>query len=138
MATKQIFVNLPVKDLDKSKAFFNALGYSFNPQFTDANAACMVVQEGSIHAMLLVEPFFKTFTDKAIADTRTSTEVLLCLSCESRAEVDELVAKAVAAGGTTPRAPQDLGFMYGHGFQDLDGHLWELVFMDPNAQMPPQ
>ncbi|WP_422099873.1 VOC family protein [Variovorax sp.] len=138
MATKQIFVNLPVKDLDKSKAFFNALGYSFNPQFTDTNAACMVVQEGSIHAMLLVEPFFKTFTDKAIADTRTSTEVLLCLSCESRAEVDELVAKAVAAGGTTPRAPQDLGFMYGHGFQDLDGHLWELVFMDPNAQMPQQ
>lgn len=138
MATKQIFVNLPVKDLDKSRAFFNALGYSFNPQFTDANAACMVVQEGSIHAMLLVEPFFKTFTDKAIADTRTSTEVLLCLSCESRAEVDELVAKAVAAGGTTPRAPQDLGFMYGHGFQDLDGHLWELVFMDPNAQMPQQ
>ena len=138
MATKQIFVNLPVKDLDKSKAFFNALGYNFNPQFTDANAACMVVQEGSIHAMLLVEPFFKTFTDKAIADTRTSTEVLLCLSCESRAEVDELVAKAVAAGGTTPRAPQDLGFMYGHGFQDLDGHLWELVFMDPNAQMPQQ
>ena len=138
MATKQIFVNLPVKDLDKSKAFFNALGYSFNPQFTDTNAACMVVQERSIHAMLLVEPFFKTFTDKAIADTRTSTEVLLCLSCESRAEVDELVAKAVAAGGTTPRAPQDLGFMYGHGFQDLDGHLWELVFMDPNAQMPQQ
>lgn len=138
MATKQIFVNLPVKDLDKSKAFFNALGYSFNPQFTDANAACMVVQEGSIHAMLLVESFFKTFTDKAITDTRTSTEVLLCLSCESRAEVDELVAKAVAAGGTTPRAPQDLGFMYGHGFQDLDGHLWELVFMDPNAQMPQQ
>lgn len=138
MATKQIFVNLPVKDLDKSKAFFNALGYSFNPQFTDANAACMVVQEGSIHAMLLVESFFKTFTDKAIADTRTSTEVLLCLSCESRAEVDELVAKAVAAGGTTPRAPQDLGFMYGHGFQDLDGHLWELVFMNPNAQMPQQ
>jgi len=138
MATKQIFVNLPVKDLDKSKAFFNALGYNLNPQFTDANAACMVVQEGSIHAMLLVESFFKTFTDKAIADTRTSTEVLLCLSCESRAEVDELVAKAVAAGGTTPRAPQDLGFMYGHGFQDLDGHLWELVFMDPNAQMPQQ
>ncbi|MGQ3000178.1 VOC family protein [Variovorax sp.] len=138
MATKQIFVNLPVKDLDKSKAFFNALGYNFNPQFTDANAACMVVQEGSIHAMLLVESFFKTFTDKAITDTRTSTEVLLCLSCESRAEVDELVAKAVAAGGTTPRAPQDLGFMYGHGFQDLDGHLWELVFMDPNAQMPQQ
>jgi len=138
MATKQIFVNLPVKDLDKSKAFFNALGYNFNPQFTDANAACMVVQEGSIHAMLLVESFFKTFTDKAIADTRTSTEVLLCLSCESRAEVDELVAKAVAAGGTTPRAPQDLGFMYGHGFQDLDGHLWELVFMNPNAQMPQQ
>lgn len=138
MATKQIFVNLPVKNLDKTKAFFAALGYTFNPQFTDANAACMVVQKDSIHVMLLVEDFFKTFTTKAIADAGKTTEVLLCLSCESRAEVDDLVAKAVAAGGTTPRAPQDYGFMYGHGFQDIDGHLWELVFMDPNVEMPKQ
>jgi hypothetical protein len=138
MATKQIFVNLPVKDLEKSKAFFGALGYTFNPQFTDANAACMVIEEGSIHAMLLVEEFFKTFTDKSITDTSKSTEVLLCLSCESRAEVDEMVAKAVAAGATVPRPPQDYGFMYGHGFQDIDGHLWELMYMDPNAEMPQQ
>ncbi|MEJ1129004.1 VOC family protein [Variovorax sp. CCNWLW225] len=138
MANKQIFVNLPVKNLEKSKAFFAALGYTFNEQFTDANAACMVINEGSIHAMLLVEDFFKTFTDKSLTDTSKSTEVLLCLSCESRAEVDEMVAKAVAAGGTVPRAPQDYGFMYGHGFQDIDGHLWELSFMDPNAEMPPQ
>jgi len=138
MATKQIFVNLPVKNLEKSKAFFTALGYGFNAQFTDANAACLVIEEGSIHAMLLVEDFFKTFTDKSIADTRHSTEVLLCLSCESRAEVDELVAKAVAAGGTTPRPPQDYGFMYGHGFEDIDGHLWELTYMDPNAEVTHQ
>ena len=138
MANKQIFVNLPVKNLEKSKAFFSALGYTFNEQFTDANAACMVIQEGSIHAMLLVEEFFKTFTDKSLTDTSKSTEVLLCLSCESRAEVDEMVAKAVAAGGTVPRPPQDYGFMYGHGFQDIDGHLWELSYMDPNAEMPPQ
>ncbi|KQX91362.1 VOC family protein [Variovorax sp. Root473] len=138
MATKQIFVNLPVKNLDKSKAFFGALGYTFNPQFTDANAACMVIHEGSIHAMLLMEDYFKTFTTKAITDTRTSTEVLVCLSCESRAEVEDLVAKAVAAGGTTPSEPKDYGFMYGHGFQDLDGHIWELVYMDPNAEMPAQ
>ncbi|MDP9601748.1 VOC family protein [Variovorax sp. NFACC27] len=138
MATKQIFVNLPVKNLDKTKAFFAALGYTFNEQFTDANAACMVVQKDSIHVMLLVEEFFKTFTTKSITDTAKSTEVLLCLSCESRAEVDELVAKAKAAGGTTPTEPKDYGFMYGHGFQDLDGHLWELVYMDPNAEMPKQ
>jgi predicted lactoylglutathione lyase len=138
MANKQIFVNLAVKNLDKSKAFFAALGYTFNEKFTDANAACLVIQEDSIHAMLLVEDFFKTFTSKRIADTATSTEVLLCLSCDSRAEVDALVAKAVAAGGTTPRAPQDYGFMYGHGFQDIDGHLWELMYMDPNAQVTHQ
>ncbi|SDJ02839.1 VOC family protein [Variovorax sp. OV700] len=131
MANKQIFVNLAVKNLEKSKAFFAALGYTFNEQFTDANAACMVIQEGSIHAMLLVEDFFKTFTDKSLTDTSKSTEVLLCLSCESRAEVDEMVAKAVAAGGTVPRAPQDYGFMYGR-------HLWELMYMDPNAEVPHQ
>jgi uncharacterized protein len=130
---KQIFVNLPVKDLDKSKAFFTALGYTFNPQFTDQNAACMIISEGSIYAMLLVEDFFKTFTAKRIASAHEVTEVLNCLSCESREEVDALVAKALAAGGTAPRAPQDHGWMYAHGFEDLDGHIWELAYMSANA-----
>lgn len=133
--TKQIFVNLPVKDLDKSKAFFAALGFSFNPQFTNENATCMVIHEGSIHAMLLVEAFYQTFTAKTIVNAHEATEALICLSCESRAEVDELIAKAVRAGGTTPREPQDHGFMYTHGFDDLDGHTWEFVYM---AEMPPQ
>jgi hypothetical protein len=132
MAT-QIFVNLPVKDLDRSVAFFTALGYRFNPQFTNENATCMIVSEDHVYVMLLVEPFFQTFTSKAIADARTSTEVLLCLSCESRAQVDELVAKAVAAGGSTPTKAQDRGFMYQHGYQDLDGHVWELMYMEPGA-----
>jgi predicted lactoylglutathione lyase len=96
----------------------------------------MVIAE-DIYAMLLVEPFFQTFTNKRIADARESTEVLVCLSCESRAEVDELVRKALAAGGTTPRPPQDHGFMYGHAFEDPDGHVWELMWMDP-AAVPPQ
>ena len=126
---KQIFINLPVKDLSKSREFFSALGYSFNPQFSDANAACMIISDNAIYAMLLAEPFFKTFTGKAIANAHEVTEVLTCLSCDSRAEVDELVAKAIAAGGTAPRAPQDHGFMYGHGFEDLDGHIWELAYM---------
>ncbi len=135
MATK-IFVNLPVSNLDKSVAFFTRLGFRFDPRFTNENATSMIVVEDSIYVMLLVESFFKTFTAKSIADTRTSTEVLLCLSCENRAKVDAQVAKAVAAGGTAPRAPQDHGFMYQHGFEDLDGHTWELVYMDMSA-MPP-
>ena len=126
---KQIFVNLPVADLPRSQAFFGALGFTFNPQFTNAQAACMVIGE-HIYAMLLVEDFFAGFTDKPIADATKTSEVLVCLSCESRAEVDDLVARALAAGGTSPRAPQDHGFMYGHGFQDPDGHIWELMFMD--------
>jgi predicted lactoylglutathione lyase len=126
---KQIFVNLPVKNLEKSKAFFSALGYTFNPQFTDQNAACMIISEDSIYAMLLAEEFFKTFTAKPIAQAHEVTEVLTCLSCESRQEVDDLVSKAIAAGGKAPRAPQDHGFMYGHGFEDLDGHIWELAYM---------
>jgi uncharacterized protein len=127
-----IFINLPVKDLDRSKAFFSKLGYSFNAQFTDENAACMVISE-SIYIMLLTREFFQTFTPKEICDATKSTEVLVCLSCESRAEVDEMVRKAVAAGGTTYKEPQDHGFMYGHGFQDLEGHIWEIVFMEPSA-----
>lgn len=126
---KQIFVNLPVKDLNKSKEFFTALGYTFNPQFSNDNGACMIISENSIYAMLLTENFFKSFTSKPIAKAHEVTEVISCLSCESRQEVDDLVAKALAAGGKVPRAPQDHGFMYGHGFEDLDGHLWELAFM---------
>jgi len=133
---KQIFVNLPIKDMARSQAFFKSMGYSFNPQFTNDQGACMVVSD-SIFVMLLVESFFGTFTKKAIADASKTTEVLVCLSCESRAEVDDLVARALAAGGKTPNAPQDHGFMYAHGFEDLDGHQWELVWMDPNAA-PPQ
>ncbi|GGC67352.1 VOC family protein [Undibacterium terreum] len=134
MAT-QIFVNLPVKDLNKSVEFFTHLGYTFNPQFTDENATCMIVSD-TIYVMLLVEKFFKTFTKKDICDSSKSTEVLVCLSCESRAQVDEMVAKAVAAGGKTPNEPKDYGFMYGHGYEDLDGHIWELMYMDPAASGP--
>ena len=130
--TRKIFVNLPIKNMDRAKAFFSALGFSFNPQFTNEQGACMVVAE-DIFVMLLVEPFFQTFTKKAICDASKSTEVLVCLSCESRAEVDALVKKALAAGGKVPNAPQDHGFMYGHGFEDLDGHIWELMYMDMTA-----
>ncbi|WP_019499053.1 VOC family protein [Pseudanabaena sp. PCC 6802] len=131
MATK-IFVNLPVKDLNKSVQFFTKLGYEFNPQFTDENATCMIVAE-DIFVMLLVEKYFKTFTPKEICDTTKSAEVLVALSFESRAEVDAIVAKAIAAGGSTYNEPKDHGFMYQHGFQDLDGHIWEVFFMEPSA-----
>ncbi|MEO7393033.1 MAG: VOC family protein [Ramlibacter sp.] len=134
--SRQIFVNLPIKNMDRTQAFFGALGFSFNPQISNEQGACMVISDG-IYAMLLVESFFQTFTKKKIADATRTTEVLLCLSCESRAEVDLLVKKALAAGGTAPNPPQDHGFMYGHGFTDLDGHIWELAYMEPNA-VPPQ
>jgi predicted lactoylglutathione lyase len=137
MAT-QIYVNLPVKSLEKSKEFFRQLGYTFNPQFTNDKAACMVVSD-DIYVMLVVTSFFKTFTSKPICDATQSTEVLLCLSCESRNQVDELVALAVAAGGSKPTEAVDHGFMYQHGYQDLDGHLWELISMAPVAvQVGPQ
>lgn len=132
MASTQIFVNLPVKNLARSVEFFTRLGYKFEPQFTDENAACMIVSDG-IYVMLLVEKFFQTFTQKPLCDATKNTEVLVCLSCESRAQVDEQVRKAVAAGGAAPRAPQDHGFMYGHGFEDLDGHIWELIYMQAGA-----
>ena len=131
MATK-IFVNLPVRDLKKSIEFFTRLDFKFNPQFTDETAACMMVGE-DIFVMLLTYDKFKTFTPKEICDATKSTEVLVCLSSESRAKVNEMVRKAVAAGGTTYNEPQDHGFMYGHGFQDLDGHIWELFYMEPSA-----
>lgn len=129
---KQIYVNLPVKNLDRAKEFFTSLGFGFNAQFTNEQGACMVVSD-DIYVMLLAESFFQTFTHKPIADASKLTEVLVCLSCESRDEVDQLVAKALAAGGKAPRAPQDHGFMYGHGFEDLDGHIWELVYMNASA-----
>ncbi len=128
----KIFVNLPVKDLARSIAFFGSLGFSFNPKFTDETAACMVVSD-DIFVMLLTEPKFQGFTPKAIADATKQTEVLVCLSCDSIDRVKELVAKALAAGGTNSSEPKDYGFMYLHGFQDPDGHLWELFFMDPAA-----
>lgn len=130
--TQQVFINLPIKDMARSKAFFTSLGYSFNPQFTNDQGACLVISD-TIYVMLLVESFFKTFTRKAVADAAKTTEVLVCLSCESRAQVDALVAKAKAAGAAVPNPVQDHGFMYGHGFEDLDGHLWELAYMDMSA-----
>ena len=129
---KKIFVNLPVKDLRRSVDFFGKLGFTFNAQFTDETAACMVVSE-DIYVMLLTQNKFQTFTPKQICDATKSTEVLVCLSSASRDEVNEMVRKAVAAGGTPYKEPQDYGFMYGCGFQDLDGHIWELVFMEPSA-----
>jgi predicted lactoylglutathione lyase len=131
MATK-MFVNLPVKDLQKSMEFFTKLEFPFNPQFTDETAACMVVGADSF-VMLLTQEKFKMFTPKALCDATQSTEVLVAVSTESRDTVDDLVRKAVAAGGTTYSEPQDHGFMYGHGFQDLDGHLWEVFYMEPSA-----
>ena len=131
MATS-IFVNLPVKDLKKSIGFFTRLGFSFNPQFTDETATCMIVGD-NIFVMLLTHPKFASFTPKPICDATKSTEVLVCLGLESRDKVDDLVRKSVAAGGSTYNDPQDHGFMYAHGFQDLDGHIWELVYMDPAA-----
>jgi predicted lactoylglutathione lyase len=134
MATK-IFVNLPVKNLNKSVEFFTNLGFKFNPQFTDEKGTCMIIGE-DIFAMLLMEEFFRTFTKKPIYDATKGTEVILALSAESREQVDEMVNKAIKAGGTTPNSKQDQGFMYGWGFQDLDGHLWEVFYMDPSTINP--
>ena len=131
MATK-IFVNLPVKDLNRSIEFFTKLGFTFNPQFTDENATCMVIGE-NIFAMLLTEPFFKTFTKKDICDTTKNTEAILAIDAASRKEVDEMVNNAVNAGGLEPKESQDHGWMYGRSFQDLGGHLWEVLYMDVNA-----
>lgn len=131
MATR-IFVNLPVKDLQRSIDFFTQLGFSFNPQFTDENATCMVIGE-NIFAMLLTEKRFSDFTKKPIADATQTTEVLLGLDAPSREAIDEMVQKAVAAGGHIYAEPQDHGWMYGHSFADLDGHQWELLYMDETA-----
>jgi predicted lactoylglutathione lyase len=129
---RKIFVNLPISNLQRSVDFFTKLGFSFNPKFTDEKATCMIVSEEAF-VMLLTEPFFKGFTKNELCDTNKRTEVLIALSCDSRAEVDELVNKAVAAGGKHAMPAQDHGFMYGWSFYDLDGHHWELVWMDPKV-----
>ena len=130
--SRKIFVNLAVRDLPRSMSFFRTLGFDFNPHFTDDKAACMIVSsEASV--MLLTEPFFRTFTKREICDTGTSTEGLFALSCGTRAEVDEMVKKAIAGGGRHAMESQDHGFMYAWSFYDLDGHHWEVVWMDPKA-----
>ena len=128
---KEIIFNLAVKDLDKSKAFFSALGFGFKPDFSNDDAAFMVIVDDGIYAMLMTETFFKSLIDKPLAQARDANEVIICLSCESRDEVDSLIAKAIAAGGRTPHPPEDHGFMYDQGFEDLDGHLWNLVWTAP-------
>lgn len=133
MSTKRsVFINLAVKDLDASKAFFSKLGFEFNPKFTDDNAASMVISELG-YVMLLRESFFKTFTKQQPCDTSQHTEALIALSCQSRAEVDQMVERALAAGGRPAMPKQDHGFMYGGSFYDLDGHHWEVMWMDPAA-----
>lgn len=131
MASK-IFVNLPVKNLQKSIAFFTHLGYTFNPQFTDEQATCMLMGE-NIFAMLLVEARFKDFTKKAIADATKTTEVLIAIDVDTREAVDTLVKKALEAGGSTYADPMDHGWMYQHSFADLDGHQWEILYLDETA-----
>lgn len=133
MATK-VFINLPVKNLDKSMEFFKNLGFEFNPQFTDENAASMIVSE-NIFVMLLTETYFKTFTKKPLSDAKTATEVLIALDTSSREEVQQIVAKAQKLGATIYNEPQDHGWMYQHSFADLDGHQWEFVYMD-STQLP--
>jgi predicted lactoylglutathione lyase len=130
--SRKLFVNLAVRDLKRSMDFFTTLGFRFNPQFTDANAACMIVSDEAF-VMLLAQPFFKTFTNRELCDTTRQTEGLFALSCESKAEVDQLVDKAVAAGGKRAMPAQDQGFMYGSSFYDLDDHHWEVFWMDPKA-----
>ncbi|MFF8102025.1 VOC family protein [Streptomyces sp. NPDC016640] len=132
MYQQMIFVNLPVNDLDASKKFFTELGYSINAQFSDETAASVEISD-TIVAMLLTRPKYAEFTKKEIVDATRSSEVLLALSAESREKVDELVEKAVAAGGSVTGETQDHGFMYGRAFDDLDGHTWEVVWMDPAA-----
>ncbi|MER5631342.1 VOC family protein [Streptomyces nitrosporeus] len=129
---QMIFVNLPVRDLEVSKNFFSKLGYGFNPKFSDETTACLVISD-TIFAMLITEPRFKDFTRKDIADASKTTEVLLALSAESREKVDELTDAALASGGSPANETMDMGFMYGRSFQDPDHHIWEVVWMDPEA-----
>ena len=130
---KQIFVNFPIKNLERSMNFFKKLGFEFNPQFTNESAACMIIEKDSSYAMLLMEPFFKTFTEKTIADATKTTEVITALSVDNRAEVDRLMTIALEAGGSEERAAIDMGFMYNRAFNDPDGHIWELFHMNMDA-----
>ena len=130
--TTKIFVNLPVKDLNRAVEFFTKLGFKFNPQFTDKNATCMIISE-DIFVMLLVEEFFKTFTKKEICNTSKNIEAIIALSAESRENVDEMINKAIEAGGIEPRKPQDHGWMYDCAFEDIDGHLWEITYMNESS-----
>jgi uncharacterized protein len=130
--TTKIFLNLPVRDLNKTIEFFTKLGFKFNPQFTDENATCMIVGE-DIFVMLLVEKFFRTFTKKEISDTSKNTEMIVALSMESKEKVDQMINKVVEAGGKESREAQDHGWMYGRSFEDINGHLWEVFYMDESA-----
>ncbi|HEY5122520.1 MAG TPA: VOC family protein [Ignavibacteria bacterium] len=131
MATK-MFINLAVKDLKQTMDFFSKLGFLYNPQFTDDNAACMVIND-DCSVMLLAEAFFKTFINKELVDAHKSTEVLTAISADSKDKVNEILDKALAMGATEAREPQDLGFMYGRSFSDLDGHIWEIIWMDQSV-----
>lgn len=128
----KMFVNLPVRDLEKAMTFFKAIGYIFNPQFTDETAACMVIGDDN-YAMLLTHDKMREFTPRLIADATQVTEVIVCLSCETKPDVDKIVRKALAAGGSRIGEPRDYGFMIQDSFQDLDGHIWEHIWMDPSA-----
>ena len=130
--TTQIFVNLPVKDLSRTVEFFKKVGFAFDAQFTDENATCMIIND-NIFVMLLVEKFFKSFTKKEICDTTKHTEVIIALSTDSREKVDKMMQNVFQAGGKESREPQDHGWMYGRSFQDINGHLWEIIYMDEKA-----
>lgn len=130
---RQLFVNLPVRDVERTVDFFEALGFSFDPRFTDERGACVVLGE-NMRAMLLAEPFFRSFiAGKDTCDTRIGAEALTCIALGSRDEVDAIVSRALAAGARIPNPPQDHGFMYAHGFEDLDGHFWEFIHMQSEA-----
>jgi uncharacterized protein len=135
--SRKLFVNLPVKDLNKSIAFFTALGFTFNPQFTDETATCMIISEEN-YAMLLTHEKFASFSPNPISDAKKSTEVIIAMDCGSRDEVTAMTKKAIDAGGTRYSEPKDHGFMLQDGFQDLDGHIWEVFYMDPSFVMPTQ
>lgn len=132
MKETKIFINLPVKDLNKSKSFFSKVGFTFNEQFTDESAACMIIAD-NIFAMLLTHTKFKEFTPKQISDSHTTTEVLTCISAESKEKVNQMVDIAMREGGSETRQSQDYGFIFGRSFNDLDGHIWEVMWMDENA-----
>lgn len=132
---RKVFVNLPVDDLPRAKAFFAHLGFAFNAQFTDDNAACMILSDEG-YVMLLRREFFRGFTQRAVADASSPTEVLIALSCDSRAEVDQLVELALAHGGTAAMLAMDHGFMYARSFYNPDGHHWEVLWMDPAHVQP--